>query len=57
VLLNLRVQDLSYTIADLEYPYILYKLGDYLGAYEQYTKIISKVWTLKKVHFVFYMLV
>ena len=43
-LLYLSSRDLSGDSADLEYPFILYKLGDYYEAYHIYNKILPVAW-------------
>lgn len=45
---DLRLRELDGTIHDLEYPYLLYKLGRYEDAYEQYNTICSLAWKRKR---------
>lgn len=50
---NIRLSDLQFreldgTIFDLEYPYLLYKLGRYEDAYEQYNMVWPLAWKRKK---------
>lgn len=45
---HLSSKPLRYTIDDLEYPFLLYKLGDYIGAYEQYGRILPHAWKTQK---------
>jgi hypothetical protein len=44
----LSSRDLSCSNDDLEYPFALYKLGDYYGAYKIYDKISQLAWSKKK---------
>ena len=47
-LLYLSSRELSGDSKDLEYPFILYKLGDYYEAYHVYNKILPIAWERKK---------
>lgn len=47
-LLQLSARELSGDSKDLEYPFILYKLGDYYEAYKEYNKILPIAWERKK---------
>ncbi len=47
-LLKLKHKELNGTINDLEYLYVLYKLGRYEDAYEQYNRIWPIAWQRKK---------
>lgn len=52
-LLNNRLRQLSTkklqcNIEDLEYPFLLYQLGDYYGAYKQYSQILPLAWRRQK---------
>lgn len=44
----LRLRELNGTIFDLEYPCLLYKLGRYEDAYEQYNTVWPLAWKRKK---------
>lgn len=45
---KLRVRRLTYTIEDLELPYILYTLGDAYSAYKFYGDLLTEYWNKKK---------
>lgn len=45
---KLRVRRLTYTIEDLELPYILYTLGDAYSAYKIYGDLLTEYWNKKK---------
>ena len=45
---KLRVRRLTYTIEDLELPYILYTLGDAYSAYKLYGDLLTEYWNKKK---------
>lgn len=45
---KLRVRRLTYTIEDLELPYILYTLGDAYSAYKFYGNLLTEYWNKKK---------
>ena len=45
---KLRVRRITYTIEDLELPYILYTLGDAYSAYKFYGDLITEYWNKKK---------
>lgn len=44
----LSVRELSINIDDLEYPFTLYKLGEYYQAYQIYNKILPSAWNKQK---------
>lgn len=45
---KLKVRRLTYTIEDLELPYILYTLGDAYSAYKFYGDLLTEYWNKKK---------
>lgn len=45
---KLRVRRITYTIEDLELPYILYTLGDAYSAYKFYGDLLTEYWNKKK---------
>ena len=45
---KLRVRRITYTIEDLELPYILYTLGDAYSAYKLYGDLLTEYWNKKK---------
>ena len=45
---KLRVRRLTYTIEDLELPYILYTLGEAYSAYKFYGDLLTEYWNKKK---------
>lgn len=45
---KLRVRRITYTIGDLELPYILYTLGDAYSAYKFYGDLLTEYWNKKK---------
>lgn len=45
---KLRVRRLTYTIEDLELPYIFYTLGDAYSAYKFYGDLLTEYWNKKK---------
>ena len=45
---KLRVRRITYTIEDLELPYILYTLGDAYRAYKFYGDLLTEYWNKKK---------
>lgn len=45
---KIRVRRLTYTIEDLELPYILYTLGDAYSAYKFYGDLLTEYWNKKK---------
>lgn len=47
-ILFLSTRDLSGDYNDLEYPFILYKTGNYIEAYNAYNRIMPTAWTRKK---------
>lgn len=48
ILKKLRTRPIRYCIDDLELPYTLYVLGDYMEAYQQYVKLLSLYWNRQK---------
>lgn len=48
LLLELNARELTGDSKDLEYPFILYKLGDYYKAYKEYNRILPLAWERKK---------
>ena len=44
----LSARNRSCSRADLEYPFVLYKLGDYYGAYKIYEELLSFAWNKQK---------
>ena len=44
----LSARELSIDIDDLEYPFMLYKLGEYYQAYQIYNKILPSAWKNQK---------
>lgn len=48
ILKELRKKSIQYTIDDLELPYTLYVLGDYIEAYRHYVKLLPKYWNRQK---------
>ena len=47
-ILELSSRELTGDSKDLEYPFILYKVGNYYKAYHEYYKILSIAWKRKK---------
>ena len=45
---KIRVRRITYTIEDLELPYILYTLGDAYSAYKFYGDLLTEYWNKKK---------
>ncbi len=45
---SLSTRELSCDISDLEYPFILYQLGDYYQAYQRYKDILPLAWNKQK---------
>jgi len=45
---RLRTQDLTYTINDLELPYVLFLIGHYYEAYQIYCRLATEMWRRKK---------
>ena len=45
---KLRQRSLTYTIADLELPYILFETGHYYEAYRLYNKLAPEMWEKKR---------
>ena len=48
ILENLRSMSIKYSIEDLELPYMLYALGNYGEAYQQYVKLLPLYWNRGK---------
>lgn len=48
VLSALQIKELKADISDLEYPFLLYKTGDYVSAYEVYNNILKNAWKSKR---------
>ena len=44
----LKMRDFSGDVSDLEYPYILVKLGSYMEAYKEYNRLLSLAWERQK---------
>lgn len=45
---DLKAQPLSFTIADLELPYILFQIGHFYEAYQIYRSLAPKMWKNRK---------
>ena len=45
---RLRSQDLTYTINDLELPYVLFLIGHFYEAYQIYCRLATEMWRRKK---------
>lgn len=50
---NLRTKPLKYTKEDLQLPFILYKIGNYLEAYELFKSLSKEFWKKRK-YFLYY---